>query len=150
RRCERAGTRFALVLIHLDELSQALPHERCEHLVGTFGAFMRETDIIGWYRQGSAIGLILTTLADTTREALEPVIVGRVRKVLSCSLEQDQVQSIGISCHIFPDEDLDGSSTGKSHRMFYPDDQKQNLKNKSSRFLKRAVDVSGSLAALVV
>src|SRR3954471_5874651 len=62
RRCERTESRFALMLLDVEELRSTLPEPKIEELARTIGAAMRETDITGWYEHLSTIGVILTTL----------------------------------------------------------------------------------------
>jgi len=150
RRCERAGTRFALVLVDLSELNDTFSSDAAEEIARSLGASVRETDIAGWYRQSSTIGIILTALTETTREILESVVIERIRKILSLSLDPAQMERIRISCHVFPGEDSGGISVSKHDQMFYPDGQKKDFKNKSAAAVKKALDVSGSLAALLV
>jgi lipopolysaccharide/colanic/teichoic acid biosynthesis glycosyltransferase len=152
RRCERAGTRFALVLVGLDVVNNKLTMEASQEIAHAIGASMRETDIVGWYRESSVIGIILTALTDATQDTLESVVVERIRRVLSLSLDPALMGQIRISCHVFPGEDsgrISGSST-KPDRMFYPDGQKNDFKNKSAAAIKKAVDISGSLVALLL
>jgi lipopolysaccharide/colanic/teichoic acid biosynthesis glycosyltransferase len=150
RRCERAGTRFALVLVDLYELNGTLSVDAVEEIARSLGASMRETDIAGWYRQSATIGIILTALNETTRETLESVVIERIRKVLSLRFDPAQMQLIRISCHVFPDEDSGGVSGSKPDQMFYPNGQKKGFKDTSTAALKKALDVSGSLAALLL
>jgi|SRR6266850_1124391 len=150
RRCERAGTRFALVLVDLYELNGTLSMEGAEEIVRALGASMRETDIAGWYRQSATIGIILTTLTETTRETLESVVIERIRKVLSLSLDPAQLRLIRISCHVFPSEDSGGTSDNKPDQMFYPNGRKKGFKDAATAALKKALDVSGSFAALLL
>ncbi len=59
RRCERSGTRFALMLIDLEELRRTLGTPEIEDLGRAIGGSMRETDITGWHRQSSVIGVVI-------------------------------------------------------------------------------------------
>src|SRR3954463_11394725 len=105
RRCERAGNRFALMLIDIDDLSRALSPSSISEIATAIGSAMRETDITGWYEHSSVIGVILTTLNGTDRQTLESVVLERTKRVLSLNLDADQVQRIRISCHVFPEDD---------------------------------------------
>ena len=149
RRCERTESRFALVLVDLGNLNGMLSARSAEEIARSLAASMRETDITGWYRQPGTIGIILTTLIDATRETLESVVIERIRAVLSLALDPAQMRLIRISCHVFPGEDDDDSS-GKPDQMFYPGVQKRDFKDVLTAVLKKAVDVSGSLAALLL
>jgi len=150
RRCERAGTRFGLVLVDLSEVNDALSTQSVGEIAGAIGASMRETDIAGWHRQSSIIGIILTALTETTRETLESAVIERIRQVLSLSLDPVQIERIRISCYVFPGEDGPGTSGKNPDRMFYPDGNKRDSKEKLNAAIKKALDLSGSLAALLV
>lgn len=150
RRCERTGTRFALMLIDLEELRGSWSNSAIGEIAQSIGGVMRETDITGWYRESSVIGVILTTLNGTDRKTLETVIVERTRNVLSGILDADQMKHIWISCHVFPEDDGTGSLDAKPDRKFYSDYEKPGSATSRPGVLKRAVDIVGSLAALVV
>src|SRR5437667_11960272 len=85
-RCERAGTRFGLVLVDFEELHGTLKTGAAAQMASAIGASMRETDIVGWYRQSYMIGIILTALNETPQEILESAVTKRIRKALSLSL----------------------------------------------------------------
>jgi exopolysaccharide biosynthesis polyprenyl glycosylphosphotransferase len=142
RRCERAGTRFALILIDIDELTRTLTAAAIGELAEAIGSAMRETDITGWYRRSSVIGMILTTLNGTDRTTLESVVLERTKRVLSLNLDPDQMKHIRISCHLYPEDDTVGA--------FCSDLVRPDFKNKHSAALKRSIDILGSLAALVL
>jgi len=140
RRCERAGARFALMLIDITDLNRALSHSAIEELAHAIATAMRETDVTGWYQDSEVIGVILTTLNGTDRSTLESVVLERAKRILTLNLDADQVQRIRISCHVFPEDDTVGAfSSGRG---------KKSLKHRPSA-LKRAVDVLGSLLAII-
>jgi exopolysaccharide biosynthesis polyprenyl glycosylphosphotransferase len=149
RRSERAGTRFALVLVNLEKLSDTINTSTAEQIARAIGLSMRETDIAGWYRQSSTIGIILTALNETTQEILDSAVIARIRRTLSLSLDPVQMKRIRISCHLFPDENS-GISSSESGSMFYPNDRKKVFKDNLAAVIKKALDVSGSLAALLI
>jgi len=141
RRCERTGVPFALVLVHLEELGGALDRNVVEQMAVALGDAMRETDITGWYQDPSTIGIILTTLNGSDRPTLESVIVERSKAVLSAHLDPKQMDDVWISFHVFPED-------ANSH-IFYLETDSGSLKKKNPGVLKRAMDVTGSLAAVV-
>jgi lipopolysaccharide/colanic/teichoic acid biosynthesis glycosyltransferase len=141
-RCERTEGYFALLLIDMEELSSRLNISTSEEIGRAIAAAMRETDITGWYQYASTIGIVLTTLNGNGRESFEPVMLERINAILSLHLDDAQIKKVQISCHVFPDE--------RSNRIFYSDKQSKDVEKKSSRFIKRAIDVTGSLIALLV
>jgi len=105
-RCERTESRFALLLIGAEDLTDEIG-------IAIAGA-VRETDITGWYRYPTTIGVILTALNETGRETLESVVVERTNAVLSLHVDAARLGQVRISCHIFPEDDL-------RDRIFYSD-----------------------------
>jgi len=149
RRCERAGTRFGLLLIDLGEVVRALSPLEVREVGAAISGSMRETDITGWHRHPSVIGVILTTLNDTDCLSVDSIILKRIRSILSLHLDNRQMQATRISCHLFPEDD-NHKAEGHSNRMFYSDHEKKDFKSKSPAALKKAVDLVGSIAALVL
>jgi lipopolysaccharide/colanic/teichoic acid biosynthesis glycosyltransferase len=143
RRCERAETRFGLLLIEFEPLQKLIGLQTIEGIAEAISRAMRETDITGWYEHGSTIGVILTVLNGTERETVEAVVVERVRSVLALHLSDPQAERVLISCHLFPEDDV-------SNHIFYSDKEQTRPTARRSLLLKRAIDVAGSLAALIV
>lgn len=142
RRCERTSVPFALMLIDMEDLSRTLSGPAIDEIALAVGTAMRETDITGWYCQGSVIGVILTTLNGGDRPTIESVLVTRTREILSLYLNPTQARSTDISLHLFPEE--------KPDQAFYQNSHRKNLKSKASTTAKRFIDIAGSLAALLV
>jgi len=145
RRCERTGVPFALVLFNMDEIAQTLDVPSMHEIAGSLGRAMRETDITGWYQQHSKAGIILTALNGTNRATLQSTVLDRTESVLSSLLTPAQMQSIRISIHMFPEEGASGLDA-----TFYFGQDESDTKRKSPATIKRAIDLMGSLTALIV
>jgi lipopolysaccharide/colanic/teichoic acid biosynthesis glycosyltransferase len=150
RRCERAESRFALMLLDLEELTRTPDAPRTDDIAAAIAGAVRETDITGWYEPSSTIGVIFTEFATTDRPTLETVTIERIKRALARILGPAQLELIRISCHFFPDDDSGGISNSKPGRMFHSNNQKKDSERKYASAIKRAVDVAGSLAALIV
>jgi len=150
RRCERTGTRFALMLLDVKDLTRTLSRAAIEKIAVEIGATMRETDITGWHQQDSVIGVILTTLNVAGRETLEPIILERTRRVLARHLDSRQLQRVRIECHVFPEDESDGSSLEEYDRLFYSDSENTSIATGDRAALKRAMDIVGSITALIL
>jgi lipopolysaccharide/colanic/teichoic acid biosynthesis glycosyltransferase len=150
RRSERTGSRFALMLIDMEDPGSQIGAETMEAVGAAIAGQMRETDIVGWYRN-SVLGVILTTLNGANRRILESVVVERTRKVLLLQPAVAQLQHIWITCHIFPDDQDVGDWEVRRQRVF-SDDESENrfTSDKYSSITKRAIDVGGSIAFLLV
>lgn len=149
RRCERTGVPFALLLFNLEGVSGNLPAERRRDIAQALAAATRETDITGWYRHDSTIGVILTTLNGTDRYTLESVMVEKTRRVLSLHLNAAQMEAVQISFHVFP-EDVDSGSPDAQVRTFYSDKEQKDSKTALQAPVKRVIDLIGSITALIL
>ncbi|HEX4996905.1 MAG TPA: sugar transferase [Terriglobia bacterium] len=136
RRCERSGARYGVALVDLSALSRGLQPAAMHELGSAVEAAMRETDITGWYEQSTTIGVILTTL-NSARAVVESVVLKRLRDSLALRLSPAQLDQVTFTFYFFPEDGragIDGILR----------------QNKSSAAAKRAVDVVGSLAALIL
>ncbi|HEY2384052.1 MAG TPA: sugar transferase [Terriglobia bacterium] len=143
RRCERSEGRFGLLLVDLESVRASAAAPDLERVASAIAAAMRETDITGWYEEGSTIGVILTELNETKRETLEAVVVERTKCLVVDHLGEMQGHRVRISCHLFPDDDV-------ANHIFYSEENQSRTGTTHSMFLKRAIDVAGSLAALIL
>ena len=136
RRCERTGIPFGLALLDVERLESTLKAEELEELAESVGAAMRETDLTGWYRQSSTIGIILTTSNGVDPVTLKSVIVERINSILALHLSTGQRQHIRISVYIFPEQVSDGDLVGTAPE-FYSHQQTESLKRKVDAASKR-------------
>src|SRR5206468_10120674 len=107
----------------------------------------RDTDLPGWYKSFSTIGVILTTLNGTSTNTVKSVILEKVSKALNAQLAPNQVQRIDISIHFFPEENPESKTSPFADEKLYPE-----LREGSANltpFAKRIIDVTGSLLALI-
>jgi lipopolysaccharide/colanic/teichoic acid biosynthesis glycosyltransferase len=147
RRAERTGARFALMLVDMEELSSKLNAGAMDDIGRAIGSTMRETDVVGWYRHSAVLGVILTTLNGAARLTLESVVSERARAILSRHPAAASAEHIWISCHIFPDDESTARKPPEHRFSASPD--KEGPAGRSGT-LKRVVDVSGSVVALLL
>ena len=70
------------------------------------GASMRETDITGWYRSASVLGVILTTLNGAGRQNTRECSRRKnAKRSIPSRARPSEAQHVWISCHIFPDDE---------------------------------------------
>jgi exopolysaccharide biosynthesis polyprenyl glycosylphosphotransferase len=109
----------------------------------------RETDIKGWYRDGSVIGVIFTEFAPADEKIISKILLQKVNNALSAALSSEQVNRIGISIHVFP-EDWHQKGSGPSDIVKRHPDLVRYGRNTPSVVVKRAMDIVGSLFALIL
>jgi lipopolysaccharide/colanic/teichoic acid biosynthesis glycosyltransferase len=121
-----------------------------EGIAGALSSSTRETDIRGWYRNNSVIGVIFTEIGLSDPNSAIKTVLGKVNTALRNNLNLDQMNEIHISFHVFPD-DLDSQNGGRpADFKFYPELLQQDGRKKAARLIKRAIDIVGSLFVLVV
>jgi hypothetical protein len=62
----------------------------------------RDTDIMGWYRDGAVIGVIFTELP-LIGTSISKMLSAKVNSALHDSLGADRAGDVALSVHIFPD-----------------------------------------------
>jgi exopolysaccharide biosynthesis polyprenyl glycosylphosphotransferase len=110
----------------------------------------RETDIKGWYKEGSVIGVIFTEIGTAEGRAVANALLGKVTNALCSVLSIEQINEVSLSFHVFP-EDLEKQTGGGSHdSALYPELVRRTDPQKASLLIKRSIDIVGSIAALIL
>jgi lipopolysaccharide/colanic/teichoic acid biosynthesis glycosyltransferase len=148
KRTERSRKPLVLVLLDTGRLLQNDGADRVRgRMASSMCAAVRETDVIGWYKEGSALGVICSELGTGEKESILEVLRRRVTTALQSSLQAGELNHIDISFHWFP-EDAAEHATGS--RALYPDLMQREAATRVSRIIKRSIDVLGSSLALLI
>jgi lipopolysaccharide/colanic/teichoic acid biosynthesis glycosyltransferase len=147
KRTERSGQPFVLLLL---DGGNCLPSDRNGKVLGKILSALslstRETDVTGWYKNHSIVGVMFTDIGADERASILGTMMSRVSETLQSSLSLDKFQQISISLHVFPEE-WDQEST-HGNPALYPDFVNRNEAQKFGRIAKRVMDLVGSGAAL--
>jgi exopolysaccharide biosynthesis polyprenyl glycosylphosphotransferase len=151
KRAERSRKSFLLMLIDAERVFQANRNQRAlTSVLSALSCSTRETDIAGWYREGAVLGVIFTEVPRTERDALQDLVLAKLREALQVGLGAEWADQIRISFHFFP-EDWDKPSLGRLvGAKPYPDLLERDDTRKLSRFVKRAMDIVGSITAIIL
>ncbi|GAB4251380.1 MAG: hypothetical protein Kow00109_27120 [Acidobacteriota bacterium] len=152
KRSERSGDPFLLVCIDVRQLrdgSGRLDPVLRDMLFSVLGCTFRETDVIGWRFEEEVVGVILTELGKGATPAIREKIHDKVRRCLDCKFPEDVAASMEVRVYYFPLDTLD-ELPEEVRETLYPDLEPRRLTRKSTRILKRATDVAGSLTLLVL
>lgn len=148
RRTERSRRPFVFVLLEVESrLKPGLKQALCEQIADALTNSIRETDIRGWYENGSAIGVIFTEVGTADGTSIGNELAAKVNTLLSSKLSAAQMGQIALTFYVFPEDWAKGSKDGSSAATLYPDSQRA---RKASQFAKRCVDVTGSLFAIIL
>jgi len=111
---------------------------------------IRETDVSGWYKGSSVVGVMFTQLGSEDRPAIVSVMLARVSATLRTALGAEQFSRVSISFHQFPEDWDHEVSDRPSNPALYPDLLRSHQARKLPSAVKRMMDVVGSALALVV
>lgn len=101
RRSERSGKPFVLMTLTILEISELRSRrDTIRGAVEALSAFNRETDIEGWYRRESTLGVIFTETNNIDMNTLSEKVYQR----LNAQLTEAQVDAIQLSFHEYPDD----------------------------------------------
>ena len=151
RRAERSRKPFVLMLIdshalHLNGQTGAF----ADKLASTVAGATRETDIIGWYEEFSTLAVIFTEINADLDVSIPDVLHGKVLKALDDAFDRKLTSSLVVSVHTFPEKiDSDRENRSTDTRLF-PDLSHKTSKKRGSMIVKRAIDILGSAALLLV
>lgn len=150
KRTERSHRRFILMLLECSSLlTDDTRAETIENIQLALVNVTRETDTKGWYKDGSVIGVIFTEVAPVDEPTAVTALLERVSSILSKTLTSGQAKLVGISFHIFP-EDWHKKGSDSSDTLKLHPDLVRDGRNKRALLVKRAMDIVGSLSALIV
>jgi hypothetical protein len=110
----------------------------------------RETDVVGWYKNDLVVGAMLTEIDLEEKKHIQNTMLARVSSALKANLSVEQFNQLSISFHWFPEEWQQVLSRRPNAPVFYPDLAKRDQARKLFRILKRAMDIFGSLVALIL
>jgi hypothetical protein len=86
RRSERSNRPFALLLIDLKKqpgASDSFEADVADELFAGLTLCLRETDFLGWYREGRIAGAVLTQLSESSRSQVTDQLLQRISEALS-------------------------------------------------------------------
>jgi len=149
RRAERSRKPFVLMLLDAN-LENGAAEEILRQAVDIVVTSKRETDLVGWYKNGAILGVIFTEvnldgevpITDTLRTKIETAFIKH--------LGRDRAARISISVHIFPETWDKNSSGWVADSKLYPDLKRRGSRKRLPLVIKRAIDIVGSGALLLM
>jgi len=151
RRAERAQRRFVLMLVDVKKVvERGQANAGLSKITNALAKATRETDTIGWYLQDSLIGVIGTELGDAKPKTVQESMLAKVRGAFEGAISPERIMEISVSFHFFPEEWEEGDSDHSANIALYPDLSRPQQSKRFALAVKRAMDIVGSAAALIV
>jgi lipopolysaccharide/colanic/teichoic acid biosynthesis glycosyltransferase len=151
KRTERSREPFLLMLLEAGNRQRAEKNgSALDKIISAMLSSTRETDVVGWYKDRTTVGVMFTGLTIEDKNAVLSTILSRVSAALRDELTSDQFSQISLSFHFFPDH-WDHENSGRpSNPALYPDLLSTNSEKRSLLIVKRAMDIAGSALLLVI
>jgi lipopolysaccharide/colanic/teichoic acid biosynthesis glycosyltransferase len=151
KRTERSHRPFLLMLLDIRELAvngsgQVLKDKMARALCES----TRDIDQRGWYVQDHVMGVIFSELCGQDIIQAQGLVWQRVQTGLCQALSPHELRKIDVSLHVFPEGCDVGDASQQSNRILYPDLHMESHLRRADLTMKRAVDILGSLVALIL
>jgi exopolysaccharide biosynthesis polyprenyl glycosylphosphotransferase len=149
KRIERSGKCLVLMLLEFDgALPTAKRGMAIEKALLALSHSIRETDVKGWYKSRSILGVVFTEIVPAEARAVADLLLTKVRGLLATALA-DQARFIHLSTSIFP-HDWDKKEPGTHSGPGLPVELRCDRRGRKIALgAKRFLDVAGSALALI-
>ena len=149
RRAERS--RNPLILMLLDAHQENGTARRILHAATeVVAASTRETDAVGWYKDGAILGVLFTEVGKEAGGLAGEILRAKIRTSLQEQLGTDTAGKILISVHVFPEKWDRNHPNWVADSKLYPDLDSHAPQKKISLGIKRAMDIVGSAILLLL
>jgi exopolysaccharide biosynthesis polyprenyl glycosylphosphotransferase len=149
RRTERSKKPFLVMLLDISGLNTRHNGYGYEKMKPILTSCSRETDIRGWYDHNTVMGVIFTEVDSVDENSIES-IVQKLRKGISKTLDAEEIKRTKVSFHVFPEETVNSTiNNGLFNIILYPDLSKPSVSRQATSSIKKLMDITGSLLALL-
>lgn len=150
KRSERTNAPFLLMLAECTKLQEeSAETATLSKIARVLQKDSRETDIIGWYQNGTTLAVLFTGLT-ADRNAAFGTISGRVKSCLERNLERDEWQSVRLTFHFFSDDWDFAGSNSPGDPTLYIDFALGAKRKRGLLAVKRLIDIIFSAIVLIV
>ena len=147
KRARRSGRPFILILVHITGLKNSKPLDCMKNLRRALQTGFRDTDILGWYRRESVMGIMFTDLCSVGNDTRE-VLFNKLLDTLASLIASDALRGIYITFLTYPATHEEAVSCGRFDMSSYSAPEGQVAKiNRLSR-MRTLMKAAGPMAAL--
>ena len=151
KRTERSRKPFLLMLLDMGNGLRSEKNEKAlDKILSALSLSTRETDVTGWYKKNSVVGVMFTEFGAEDRNSILSTMMTRVSETLRNNLSSQQFGLISISFHLFPEEWNHDIPQRPSNPALYPDLASRDNAKKFFCVIKRIMDIVGSTLALLL
>ena len=151
KRTERSRKPFLLMLLKMGHNLQSDKNGKAlAKILSTLSLSTRETDVIGWHKNNSEVGVLFTEFGLDDRSTILSTMMIRVSDTFRQNLNAQQFDQISISFQLYPEEWNHDIPQRPSNPDLYPDLTSRDNAKKFFCMIKRIMDVVGSALALLL
>jgi hypothetical protein len=132
-----------LMRLDISGLMQPSPADARRKLKQALASGIRETDVRGWYKRGTVVGIVFTEIQSATPQVRE-LLIRRVMARLVAQIDPDVLFKIKVTFHMFPEDEANGHSFGHFDLDCHKDLAKKTAKRDLSSRIKILKDVVGN------
>jgi hypothetical protein len=148
KRAQRTGKPFILVLVHITGLKNFYLLDCVKNLQKALLSGFRDTDIRGWYRRESVMGIVFTELCSVGYDT-RAVLFGKLLDALASRIDSDELKGIYITFHTYPATHEEAVSCGRFDLCNYPAPKHQIARAHFLPRMRNLMKATGPLAALL-
>lgn len=149
RRAERSRKPFVLMLIDAN-LENGTAEIILKRALDIVVVSKRETDLVGWYKQGAILGIIFTEVNLEAECPITETLRSKIETAFIKHLGRESAAKIAISMHIFPESWDKNSSGWVADSKLYPDLNRKGSRKRLPLVIKRTIDIAGSGVLLLM
>ena len=147
KRTERSRQPFLLMLLDAGNcLPSGANGSVLSEVLSALSLATRETDVTGWYKTPSVVGVMFTEIGTEERSSIVGTVMSRISETLHHNLTLENFSQMSISLHVFPEDWSQDTSQGNP--TLYPDLVHRHQTQSAARPIKRLIDIVGSAAAI--
>ena len=150
KRTERSGRRFVLLLLDTGNLLKAAKARVMPNLLSAISQATRDTDLKGWYEDGSIVGVIFTEVGNAEDKSVVHSLSSKLTDALYGALSVADVNEMRFSFHIFPEDWNCDRSEHPVTTTLRTELAGEINRKKTSLLAKRLIDIVGSIIGLTL
>jgi lipopolysaccharide/colanic/teichoic acid biosynthesis glycosyltransferase len=151
KRTDRSRRPFVLMLLESRTLLRS-GHQLTlfNSILGALFQTTRETDLKGWYRAGTVIGVIFAEIGAAPDRSVAATLLTKVTRALTGCLSLEQINQLRLSFHVYPEQPSSDGSGAPLNPILYPELTENATPRPRDEIVKRSLDIAGSLTALAL
>jgi exopolysaccharide biosynthesis polyprenyl glycosylphosphotransferase len=151
RRAERSRKPFVLMLLDASAfVNDGAANRFMSRVSSVLMKCTRETDLVGWYKNGVVLGVIFTEISLEFENSITEILRTKVVNALHDEQGREVSSNLVVTAHLFPENADRGVTELVADTRFYPDLSHGGSKKRIPRVVKRVIDIAGSAFLLLI